>query len=360
MNAGTGKSTLVKHIIAALQIPEEYIVYTAYTGKATLVLSQKGCKNTCTLHKLLYNARLNPRTGSFSFFPRQSLEFPYKIVVIDEVSMLSMEMWNLLKKHRIHILALGDPGQLGPVKSNEDSALLKNPHIFLDEIMRQEEGNEIIQLSMNIRKGWSLRNQLGKHVQVLNKNELTTGMLKWADQILCAKNVTRVELNNQMREMLGHGKEPKIGDKIICLRNYWDEISEVEFNPLVNGTIGWITGIEKVYSPQILNDVLKISFETELGDIYNNITVDYHLLTNNVPSLNKNDFIRLSRNERTRAFIPKEFAYGYAITVHKSQGSEWDNVLLIEENFPWEIKEHQRHLYTGITRASSKIVIVKK
>ena len=72
---------------------------------------------------------------------------------------------------------------------------------------------------------------------VLNKDELNEGMLTWADQVICAKNDTRTKLNMQMKQLLGKGTEPCEGDKIICLRNYWETISNTE-NPLVNGTIG--------------------------------------------------------------------------------------------------------------------------
>jgi exodeoxyribonuclease-5 len=56
---------------------------------------------------------------------------------------------------------------------------------------------------------------------------------------------------------------------------------------------------------------------------------------------------------------PYEFAYAYAITCHKAQGSEWDKVLVFEESFPFDKTEHRRWLYTAITRAKEKLVIVK-
>ena len=58
--------------------------------------------------------------------------------------------------------------------------------------------------------------------------------------------------------------------------------------------------------------------------------------------------------------MPREFEYGYAITCHKAQGSEWDKVLVIEENFPWNKEEHIRWLYTAATRSSEKLVIVQQ
>lgn len=57
--------------------------------------------------------------------------------------------------------------------------------------------------------------------------------------------------------------------------------------------------------------------------------------------------------------VPKEFAYAYAITTHKAQGSEWSNVVILEEKFPFDKKEHARWLYTACTRASKKLVLVR-
>ena len=69
---------------------------------------------------------------------------------------------------------------------------------------------------------------------------------------------------------------------------------------------------------------------------------------------------KLSKNPKTRHLVPLEFTYGYAITCHKSQGSEWDKVLVVEEKFPFDKEEHARWLYTAATRASEKLVIRMK
>lgn len=109
--AGSGKSTLVKFIVAALNIYPDEVCYVAFTGKAATVLKQKGCENAMTAHKLLYKARPMP-DGKYIFEPRKMLEEDYKLIVVDEVSMLPAAMWNLLLYHKVHVLALGDPGLL--------------------------------------------------------------------------------------------------------------------------------------------------------------------------------------------------------------------------------------------------------
>ena len=366
--AGTGKSTLVKFIVAALPNinPDEDVIYTSFTGKATQVLQKKGNKNVSTLHKLLFESIPKP-DGTFF---RKPVEFiPYKIVIVDECSMVPKELLQRLIKYNVHIICLGDPGQLPPINKNEDNHLLDHPHIFLDEIMRQEAESEIINLTMDIRAGKPLTRYQGKEVQVLNKNELTTGMLLWADQIICAKNETRIALNNQMRDLLGRSGGPQDGDKVICLKNNWD-IYSVNNNPLVNGTIGYLKDSFSTYinlprqitsdgQPKKL-DILTANFISDTEEDYGILNMDKQLITTGVPGLDWKTSYKMGRNWRFQDKIPDQFTYGYAITGWKAQGSEWDNVLVIEEGFPFEKEEHKQWLYTACTRASKKLVIIKK
>lgn len=366
--AGTGKSTLVKFIVAALPNinPDEDVIYTSFTGKATQVLQKKGNKNVSTLHKLLFESIPKP-DGTFF---RKPVEFiPYKIVIVDECSMVPKELLQRLIKYNVHIICLGDPGQLPPINKNEDNHLLDHPHIFLDEIMRQEAESEIINLTMDIRAGKPLTRYQGKEVQVLNKDELTTGMLLWADQIICAKNETRIALNNQMRDLLGRSGGPQNGDKVICLKNNWD-IYSVNDNPLVNGTIGYLKDSFSTYinlprqitsdgQPKKL-DILTANFISDTEEDYGILNMDKQLITTGVPGLDWKTSYKMGRNWRFQDKIPDQFTYGYAITCHKSQGSEWDNVLVIEEGFPFEKEEHKQWLYTAATRAAKKLVIIKK
>lgn len=129
--AGSGKSTLIKFIISALDVdPETEVCYVAFTGKAATVLQQKGCPNATTAHKLLYKARMLPN-GKYKFTPKSNEELSqYKVIVVDEVSMLPSAMWHLLLSHGIYIIAAGDPGQLPPIEEADNNHVLDKPHIF--------------------------------------------------------------------------------------------------------------------------------------------------------------------------------------------------------------------------------------
>lgn len=262
--------------------------------------------------------------------------------------------------------AYGDPFQLPPINKDTDNHLLDAPHIFLDEIMRQATESEIIQLSMKIRNKEKIECFKGKEVQIISKEELSTGMLLWANQILVATNSTRININKKMRELLGRTDKTQDGDKIICLRNYWDSFSS-QGEPLVNGTIGYLQNSFESFAliPKNMrcqtNQINYIygDFLTDNNELYNNLKMDKKQIIEGEKTLNNRDSYVLSKNWKTQGLIPYEFTYGYAITGHKSQGSEWDKVLIIEENFPFEAEEHARWLYTCVTRSAKKLVLVR-
>lgn len=363
--AGTGKSTLVRFIIEALGIDEKRVAYAAFTGKAAEVLRKKGNKNACTLHKLLYDHFPKPAGG---FFRKPKPKIDYDVVVVDEVSMAPKTLMELLFKHKCYVICLGDPFQIPPIDKDEDNHLLDHPHIFLDEVMRQAQESEIIRLTMDIRAGKEIPfNDKGKEVLVLPRQELTTGMLTWADQVLVGTNATRLAINNQMRSLYGFEGGPQEGEKVICLRNYWDEVSENEGDPLVNGTIGYLKNGFKTFReiPRWIKNAPD-SFEVWqtnfiVGeDYFPSIEIDYNMLLTGEKCCDWRLSYQLGKlKPKLGEIVPKEFAFAYAITVHKAQGSEWPNVLLLEERFPFDPLEHARHLYTGATRAEDKLVLVK-
>lgn len=328
----THNTTLVKFIISALSQygvdPEKDVVYTSFTGKATQVLQKKGNKNVSTLHKLLFKSHMN-KDGSFY---RQVVEgIKYKVVVVDEVSMVPIELVQILKRFPgVYVLYLGDPFQLPSIRKEDDNHLLDNPHIFLKDVMRQAADSEIIQLSMKIRNGEPIPKMTGKDVQVIDKSELNTGMLLWADQILCATNATRQALNTQVRDLLGRGGGPQDGDKVICLQNYWDDTSIENELPLVNGTIGFLRNPkdEKIVVPSEVKyfkqrryTSLRAGFETDVGESYPELLMDKKMILEGEPTLEIGDIYKFTKKPGIafKDLQPKSFTYGYAITGHKSQ-----------------------------------------
>ena len=363
--AGSGKSSTVRVVIESLGIPESQVAYATYTGKAAQVLQKKGNQNSMTLHKLLYKSIPND-DGTFTHEPLDFL--PYSLVVVDEVSMAPKEMMELLFSHEeTQVICLGDEHQLPPVSDDSDNHLLDHPHARLTEIMRQAAESEIIRVSADIRLGRPLKPFKGKEVQIVTREELSNGMLLWADEVICNMNKTRNNLNEQIRRLLGYNTPyPVEGDKMICLRNYWKEISQ-EGNALINGTLGNIniTKQGQIYLPLKYRkqndkpyvDETRARLYTDGNDIIDVVIDNKYLLTGE-KSLNPKVERNMSHSKFFHRQVPKEFAYGYAITTWKSQGSEWDKVLVIDESFPFEKELHKQCLYTAVTRAAKKLVLV--
>ena len=369
--AGTGKSTLIKFIIAAMNLQPEEVRYIAYTGKAANVLKNKGCPGAMTAHKLIYHAKMMPN-GKYIFTPKNkfTMEKEIKVVVVDEVSMLPRRMWDLLCSYDFYILACGDPEQLPPVpdgKEDPNNHVLDHPHIFLDEIMRQAQESEIIRLSMHIREGKPLLTFpcQNEQVMIFNRNDLNSSMLTWADQVLCATNRTKAALNQQMRQAYNFLPDTQVGDKLINVHNEWDICSNLE-NPLTNGVIGKIKQMELQewdYPYWIRNEILRIPVlvATISGDEedeeFTMLPFDYNEIQTGKPSLSGKEEYTITK--RLEMAIPLHAHYGYAITVWKAQGSEWGKVLLMQEpGWPRLPDERRRYMYTGITRAVDKLVVV--
>lgn len=365
--AGTGKSTLVKFAIEALDVDPDKVAYATYTGKAAEVLRKKGNEGAMTLHKLLYDSIPKPGGG---FFRKPKISLDYRIVVVDEVSMVPKSMIEMLLRHNVYIIFLGDPFQLPQIDKNESHTLLDKPHIFLDEIMRQAAESEIIQMTLAIREGKEIPYQKGKEVIVVPKADFTDLHMLWADQIIVGTNATRAAINSQMRELKGFSGLPQHGEKMICLRNYWDDLSEDGSSALVNGTTGILENpFESFRQAPAYVKMKNHKMETICGNFiaddgrdttFHSVEIDKHMIVTGEKCVDWKEAYALGKlRNKIGDIVPKEFAFGYAITCHKAQGSEWNKVLVIEERFPFDKNEHARWLYTAATRASDKLVLVR-
>ena len=362
--AGTGKSTLVKYAIQALDVEESKVAYATYTGKAAEVLRSKGNKGAITLHRLLYQHV--PKIGG-GFYRKPKLFLEATIVVVDEVSMVPKSMIDLLLSHNVYVIFLGDPFQLPQINKDDTHDLLEHPHVFLDEVMRQAQDSEIIRMTMDIRAEKPIKYNHGNEVLIIPKKELNTGHLTWADQILVATNRTRLDINNQMRELYGFSGLPQDGEKIVIKRNYWD-ICNNSGDALVNGCIGTFKNPFESFRrlPSYIKNnrrdlpVIISEFVSEDGSSFGNIEFDKDFLLTEEPCIDWRVSYQLSKLKNKLGDItPKQATYGYALTGHAAQGSQWDKVLVIEENFPFSKEEHARWLYTCCTRPSEKLILVR-
>lgn len=345
--AGTGKTTLAKEIAAAV---DGDVLFMCYTGKASLVLRKKGCVGASTIHSAIYKPEEDPVTGITTFrLNRDSPVAFAQLVIVDEVSMVGEELARDLLSFGSRVLVLGDPAQLPPVKG-EGFFINAEPDLMLTEIHRQAAESPIIRMSMDVREGRGLKpGAYGTSRVVLrsciDKEELRREVLA-ADQLLCGMNRTRQTFNERVRQIRGMGdpgmpKMPVVGDRLVCLRN---DKQKGLFN-------GGLWDVAKVLPQRraklpgsVAMEVVSID-EPHLGHVEIDVPGQFFLGTEG----------ELEWQIKKRA---DQFTYGYALTVHKSQGSQWDNVLVFDESSVFR-EDSAKHLYTGLTRAAERVTIIQ-
>lgn len=330
--AGAGKTTLARHF--AEQAGGD-VAFAAFTGKAAHVMRQKGCAGASTIHSLIYRPAAAEEEGEPSFALRHDAPASKAdLIIIDECSMVDEDLGRDLLSFGKPVLVLGDPAQLPPVKGGgffTEGA----PDFMLTEIHRQAADNPIIRLSMAIREGTEFDEQ-SEECRLISKRDVDTSDIMAADQILVGTNRTRKRYNDRLRELHGFSDPtPEAGEKLVCLRNN-------KKKGLLNGGI-WTVGLRQ--KPR--GTRVRFTVMPEEGGKSVTVSVPRAFFTDGpetVPFLQRKG--------------ADEFDYGYALTVHKAQGSQWDNVVLFDESYAF--REHrQRWLYTAVTRAAARLTVVR-
>jgi exodeoxyribonuclease-5 len=343
--AGTGKTMLAKHI--ADEAGGD-VLFAAFTGKAAQVMRNRGCANARTLHSLIYRPRgEKPEKETGELQPafainRTSEVRKAALVVVDECSMVDEKLGRDLLSFGTKVLVLGDPGQLPPVKSGEGGAGFFTeaaPDVMLTEIHRQAAENPIIQLAQTVREGG--RPEYGRYGEsrVIGREDIDAEQIMAADQVLVGRNRTRQNFNRRIRTLKGFdGALPASGDKLVCLRNSSEK-------GLLNGGL-WRVSSVGTHSGPAINMLVRSEDEGPLGNSAK-IRVLKAMFEDGPEA------VPFDRRRHT-----DEFDYGYALTVHKAQGSQWDRLVLFDESFAFR-DTRERWLYTAITRAAESITIVR-
>ncbi len=371
--AGTGKTTLLKHTVTQTLnlIPDESAAFVTPTGKAATVLIRGGIPAT-TLHRLIYQSipeeqeiEINGKKvkiEKLTFKRRENIDKSIKLIVLDEASMVSDSvLWDLME-FGVKLLLCGDNAQLPPVEGF--NTYLKSPDYTLRSIVRQQLDNPIIKISELAREDKYIPyGRYGDCVSVINKRLFTgerrKNYLLKADQIICGLNKTRYALNDELRTLRGLGELPESGDKLICTLNNWEQYidGEYRFN-LVNGIIG--TAYDPFYdsSSGIGFMQFKPDFLDELCP--EALPFDTGIFTDGRYRYKHGDYFEKFNEdgEAVGAFTLNRFEYGYCISCHKAQGSEFDNAVIFDESYAFK-EDKSRWLYTAITRAKKKLILVR-
>ncbi|RAI46169.1 ATP-dependent DNA helicase [Rhodoplanes roseus] len=394
--AGVGKSTIVKYAIDELGLSTEKpgeVLYAAFTGKAALVMTRKGTPAS-TIHSLVYRvseptpqeieklekeaaeirAGLQARGVAERLFEEarlRSLELRLKdahkprfvlnaesavrdckLLVLDEVSMVGAEMARDLLAFGKPTLVLGDPGQLPPVKG-EGAFDAPNPDVMLTEVHRQAGESAVLRLATLAREGkWIPHGHHDDFVWKMRRNDVGPEQLLKADQVICGRNATRIQLNVAMKRAAGFDAvfPGGNGEKLICLKNRNDV-------GLVNGMFVTLDDIKDdgddiAFTASITSeDGKKIgggaTGKGERFRIWRGPFLD-HVMPD--PERERREY----QKKRTAV----ECVWGWAITCHKSQGSSWPNIVIYDDGLGRTAEDRARWLYTAITRAERGLVLL--
>ena len=402
--AGAGKSTIALWALRAVGLDplSPHVVKVAYTGKAAMVMRQKGLVGSQTIHSAIYIPlddvgdqvkemrsrllKLRGSLGSTSADKRaevaaeiehlsadiktlqdrsdDSMQWVLnpngpvagsKLVLCDEGSMVGGRIQEDLESYDVPVLYLGDGFQLPPIlDDNVESVFFdkdgrsKVADFELTQIHRQAEGSPIIRYSRALRENrvdelnfFGKQEGDGKLIRV-PRSRLSIEHLARAEQIIVGKNDTRHRVNADVREFLGRESPyPMVGDKLILLKN------NKEFN-VVNGMMGVCTSDYYNYSEKAGS--IKVDVQLEDGrELDLSVLVPYFQFPGDQDKLY--DVPGWSRKKNLHA------DYSNAITCHKSQGSQYRSGILLNEPLGKTDELRRRWQYTGLTRFAQDAII---
>lgn len=346
--AGTGKTTLAANLD---KLMDGEVLFAAYTGKAAEVLRRRGCTKASTIHSLIYRPKIEtecvnsppckePPCGDKcrylrSHFVGHELNEDSKIVgaklcIVDEASMIGTQMAKDLLSFGTPILALGDEAQLPPI-GDKGFFTNRQPDFQLTEIHRQALNSPVIELATRVRQELPLIRGSYGDSHVMRGASLPIKDLLNYDQVICGTHRRRHYLNKAIRELLGYsGALPSRGEKILCLKNNHRK-------SLLNGTL-WTV---KTAIPD--GAFVELTIENDQGLTVEDVTAPIEGFTS---------------DEGNGGDLPMNpFTFGYALTCHKSQGSQWDSVLVFDESKTFR-ENRWRWLYTAITRVAKRVVVL--
>lgn len=356
---GTGKTTTLNGMIGLFEMLGLSVSLAAPTGRAAKRMTDLCCVPAKTIHRLL-EAMKTPNNETI-FGKNENNKLDTDIIILDEVSMLDINLMAAVLK-ALHpdtrIILVGDYDQLPPVgPGNLLRDIIKSEKfnvISLNRIFRQASESLIITNAHHINKGEPIISGDNKSDFFLMKKPdsktITKTIVSLCSERLPAfynlhphqiqvltpsrnsklgtKNLNTFlqealnPLNGDKCEQYCNDKIFRVGDKVMQMNNNYDILFEDDDTKLgvFNGDIGFITSIDKY------NQIIKINFDNKIA-----------LYT----------FENL-----------KELDLAYALTVHKSQGSEFEAVILaLSNNTPKKLLT-RNILYTAITRAKKLLIIV--
>lgn len=346
--AGCGKTSVISLLeeFAGRANLRPDVAYCAFTGKAANVMRSKGM-DAVTIHSLIYraNVQVNEETHrvEYEFRRKDRKELDCSVIVVDEASTVSQQLYQDLMAMGRKVIFVGDYGQLPPIGNDVNLMQEESLDFKLTHVHRQAEKSDIIRLSMAIRNGDSIAFHRGPETSKVRAGEVSVEDLLHYNQVLCGYNSTRLRLNHDIREAYGlSAGSPQRKDKMIFLRNS-------KKTGTWNGQQVLVLSCRRA-GPDFMIEYVDLD-DRDAGK------KKMRILGKAVDAVAGMDSVQVTRDDLKRT--DQSATYAYAITVHKSQGSEWPKVCLYDDNFGLSSADfRRRYLYTAVTRASSYVTIV--
>lgn len=363
--AGTGKTFTLGRISEAMKAAGIPVAFIAPTNKAVVVMAKNGI-DAQTVHKFVYEWRLEG--GTWKQSRKSGKEFNHGLIVMDESSMANDQILEDLesyaRKAMCKVLYVGDPGQLPPVGKNNQRKVFQefNFKAELTQVMRQGAGSRILDLATAIRNGnMVVPSNSDKDVAVTSTNMAFSNYIEKVKggmdaTFICWTNASRITLNLRARNALGIKGRPQNGEKFIAINNTERYANGEEFSELgayvgdveVDGVNGYVY--------EVPNDGLNVDKEYIL------VLPAFKDASFGLPKCVTGEMAHLFDGHRSRNgyfYTPSKdvklvvATFAYAITGHKSQGSQWDFVFVDD----CSRYEAQQWFYTVVTRAAKGLVI---
>jgi exodeoxyribonuclease-5 len=361
--AGTGKTTCILYFIQRIGLELEDVLFVSYMGKAVSQMIRNGLPaktihSTCYTYSkeverdekghIVYTETGKPKMTWVATL-KNHIPKNIKLIVVDEAFTIPERNALDLLTFGLPIVALGDDNQLPPPFGRP--YFLSKPNVKLYQIMRQAEGNPIIYLAQQILDEGYIKEGVYGTSAVIRKKNLTDYTLKHADIIITGTNSLRSEINRLFREHFLDFTDlevPHYGEKIICRRNNWGKYMKGNGGVyLTNGTTGFVDYVEK---GSYTSKSIKIDFRPDFADH------SFHNLKIDLERLNLRPGSKVDAHYMPDTDI---FEYAYALTGFSCQGSQWNNVTILqEEDFFHNERNYRRLLYSEITRAIDSVTFV--
>ena len=418
--AGTGKSTLISHLVNHLDKFNYNSVLIAPTGRAAKVISSYSKKKAFTIHKQIYYPKSEKGRGVK--FILKSNKIKKTLFIVDEASMISdhrhnsklfengsllNDLINYVYSGKFCFLVLvGDTAQLPPINFEISPALsekeLKNHYnktvfsITLTEVVRQLSNSGILFnasnlrdfISKNVFNNFSFKINNFNDIHKINDGEELLDTLDYSlnkfdidEVVVIVRSNKRANLYNQniRNRILFRESSLSIGDQLMVVKNNYFWIKpESQAGFIANGDIIIVESIIKInefYGFKFAKIEAKLIDYPEMNTFETVILTD--TLTSNFSSLTfeesqslyksvqddykdeKSSFKKFLKVKNNPYFNALQVKYSYSITCHKSQGGQWDKVFVEYPYLPdGPNKDFFRWLYTAITRAKKDLYLI--